>query len=280
MKMRVWNLAAVCCFLGCIEAWIPILLPRKSSSLFSATKGFGKRKGPQRKKTSSESIYSMPALYDLAFGYRSYEAEVDFLLDTHERYSGFPCRRILELAAGPGRHSLTALSSMDDFGVSTVTCLDTSNEMAEYSKDIAKEIIDQDNLFSYEVQDMRKFDLPNQTFDSAWILLGSMQHLLTNQEVVDCLRCINQHLQSEGTLIIELPHPRETLGLVECTRNEWSVPLEDDEGQDSGELKILWGDEDDILDPLTQVRDFTVEMKLTPQTDEMHNVRQVVSSYI
>ena len=52
--------------------------------------------------------------------------------------------------------------------------------------------------------------------------------------------------------------------MVECTRNGWDVPLEDDEnGKTGGELKIVWGDDDDDFDPIQQVRQFTVSMELT-----------------
>ena len=59
-------------------------------------------------------IYSKPALYDLAFGYRSFEDEVDFLLKVHNQFSSSSPGtdqklKILELAAGPSRHSITAI---------------------------------------------------------------------------------------------------------------------------------------------------------------------------
>ena len=38
-------------------------------------------------KRGGSQIYSLPALYDLAFGYRNFESEVDFLVYAHETYS-------------------------------------------------------------------------------------------------------------------------------------------------------------------------------------------------
>jgi hypothetical protein len=72
--------------------------------------------------------------------------------------------------------------------------------------------------------------------------------------------------------------------MVECTRNGWQVPLEDEEGEEYGELKIIWGDEDDKFDPIRQVRDFTVAMDLTVSVDmkdqadeaDMQSVKEVV----
>jgi len=225
----------------------------------------------------------MPALYDMAFGYRNFEDEVDFLMDQHRLLNeGQAPRRILELAAGPARHSIDALKAYSY--VESVTALDNSAEMIDYAKEIAAKELNDDsndsendseyndkvNCFNYIQADMSNFTIfpavtpsSHQLFDTAWILLGSLQHLTTNPQVISCFNCIHRVLQPGGTLILELPHPRETFSLVECTRNGWDIPLEDENGNTSGELKIVWGDDNDSFDPIKQVRQFTVSMKLT-----------------
>ena len=223
-------------------------------------------------------IYSLPALYDLAFGYRNYEEEVDFLLNAHRKYSGQDTsngpRDILELAAGPARHSITCLRE-NGGKIKSITAVDLSSDMVEYGKENAdQELGDAGtgglrDAFSYLQEDMRSYCLGDdkgprrESLDSAWILLGSMQHLVTNDDVIDCFQSTANALRPGGTLIIELPHPRETFTMVECTRNGWEVPLEDDEGTEYGELKVIWGDDDDPFDPIRQVRDFTVALELT-----------------
>jgi SAM-dependent methyltransferase len=228
------------------------------------------------------SIYSTPALYDLAFGYRDYEEEVEFLLNTHERLGGRPAVSVLELAAGPARHSLAALTFPS---IQSAICVDKSSEMASYARDIAAELLDDETLssFQYRIEDMRTFQLKDgdQKVDTAWILLGSLQHLVENQDVIQCLQSVSQALQDDGTLILELPHPRETFSMVECTRNGWEIPLEDEDGQETGKLKIVWGDEDDAFDPIRQVRQFTVAMDLKGEDldtkqREIQNIREVV----
>ncbi|OEU22760.1 S-adenosyl-L-methionine-dependent methyltransferase [Fragilariopsis cylindrus CCMP1102] len=265
-------------------------------------------------KNNGRKIYSMPSLYDMAFGYRNFEEEVDFLLDQHRLLNeGNAPRRILELAAGPARHSIDALKSYSY--VESATAIDNSAEMIEYAKEIAtKELkYDEDNddddyddtfldkvdCFNYIQADMSNFTILDTTtttsqsssssssssspatssdllFDSAWILLGSLQHLTTNTQVISCFNCIHRVLQPGGTLILELPHPRETFSLVECTRNGWSVPLEDENGNTSGELKIIWGDDNDDFDPIKQVRQFTVSMELTGNHATISHVSEVV----
>ena len=245
-------------------------------------------------------IYSLPALYDLAFGYRNYEEEVDFLLNAHREYSGQEGSagpsNILELAAGPARHSITCLRE-NGGTVKSATAVDLSSDMVQYGQENAdQELGDAGtgglrDAFTYLREDMRSYCLDNdetnsrkESIDSAWILLGSMQHLTTNDDVIDCFQSTSNALRPGGTLIIELPHPRETFTMVECTRNGWEVPLEDDEGTEYGELKVIWGDDDDPFDPIRQVRDFTVALELSGvdendadgEMKQLQSVREVV----
>ena len=253
-------------------------------------------KAQQHPSTSEKRhIYSLPALYDMAFGYRNFEEEVAFLIGQHQLlHEGRPPNRILELAAGPARHSIYALQSAY---TKYATAMDLSSEMVEYGKDIANQELsaasnsDGDlllNSFNYVQADMRSFDV-DELHDSAWILLGSLQHLTTNEEVISCFESIQKALSPGGTLIIELPHPRETFSLIECTRNGWEVPLEDEDGNEYGELEIVWGDDDDDFDPIRQVRQFTVSMEVKLDSEgteggkagrekrqELQSVREVV----
>ena len=252
----------------------------------------------------------MPALYDLAFGYRDYQEEVDFLLHQHELCSSERRRqkqkqqqqqqssvdakpiRVLELAAGPARHALTALANTSTrTKVQSAIAIDLSPEMASYAQELALELLPANpTALDYRIQDMRTFSLQkDEQVDTAWILLGSLQHLTENQDIIQCFHSVRQALCDDGTLIIELPHPRETFSMVKCTRNGWEVPLEDEDGKQSGELTIIWGEDDDLFDPIRQVRQFTIAMELNgvPSTNnnnnddnekekEMQNVREIV----
>lgn len=227
-----------------------------------------------------QSIYSLPALYDLAFGYRDYDEEVDFLMMTHERLAGRPAETVVELAAGPARHSMSALALPS---VRSVVAVDVSPQMAAYAQEVAAETLEKDELdcFDYRVEDMRVFELRegDPKIDTAWILLGSLQHLLENKDVIRCFQSVCEALAHDGTLILELPHPREIFSMVECTRNGWKVPLEGDDGNDEGELQIIWGDQGDKFDPITQIREFTVEMQLKgsgSKQSDLQNVREIV----
>ena len=277
----------------------------------SSGTGFGDI-GTSRRKSDAKSvsnssdnkkgeIYSRPSLYDMAFGYRNFEEEVDFLMDQHRKLDPdqkVP-KRVLELAAGPARHCIEALAASY---IESATAIDNSPEMIAYAREIAAKELQSDdytfeeicgkeqddsayedrvNSLRYIQADMTNFTIGSgvELFDSAWILLGSLQHLTTNEEVISCFRSINQALRCKGTFILELPHPRETFSMVECTRNGWDVPLEDENGATSGELKIVWGDDDDKFDPIEQVRQFTVSMELIDEDssrEPLQSVKEVV----
>jgi SAM-dependent methyltransferase len=256
-----------------------VLEATKRKGAADRKKGFGGKETSDKNQSSMKSIYSLPALYDLAFGYRNYEEEVDFLLQAHEDCTSAAPQTVLELAAGPARHSLTALT-IEDTPVKSVTAVDLSPEMIQYATDLANEVLSKNDRdkFTYKCEDIRKLTT-TETFDTAWILLGSLQHMQTNVDVISCLQSVCKSLNPGGTLILELPHPRETFSVVECTKNGWEVPLEDEQGIECGELQIVWGDESDVFDPISQVRQFTVsfELKGTSQLyKDISSVNQVV----
>lgn len=149
--------------------------------------------------------------------------------------------------------------------VKRAVAIDISKEMAEYNAELVQETLGSElsGKFLYITDDMRHFvfDEKEEQFDSVWILLGSMSHLKSNADVINCFKSSRKALKTGGTLIVELPHPRETFTMVECTRDTWEVPVEGDEGEDAL-LTVIWGDDDDDFSPITQIRDFTVSMDL------------------
>jgi len=121
--------------------------------------------------TSHAAVYAAPALYDLAFGYRDYARECDFLRRAHDMFRGQPPRSFLELAAGPARHALEMAAA----GVHAVA-LDRSPEMAAYATAKAG---DRGLTLPYLVADMKSFAHPD-TFDLVASMLCSGTYLLTD----------------------------------------------------------------------------------------------------
>ena len=65
---------------------------------------------------------------------------------------------------------------------------------------------------------------------------------------------------------MELPHPRETFRVDGVSEDGWDVPFE------GGDLRVRWGAEEDVFDPLTQVRQASVAF----ETDQGQLIRDVV----
>ena len=195
--------------------------------------------------TRQAQIYDAPTLYDAAFGFRDFEDEVDFLCAAHEKHgnTGGAPSKILELAAGPARHAVEAASRGME-----ATAVDLSAAMVRCGTQIAA---DEDVKLDYRVGDMREA-LPFDKVCSAWLLLGSVGHLLTNDDALRCFQNARKALADGGTLILELPHPRETFRVDGVSEDGWDVPFE------GGDLRVRWGAEEDAFDPLTQVRQASV----------------------
>ena len=196
-------------------------------------------------RSTQPRIYDAPTLYDAAFGFRDFEDEVDFLCAAHEKHgnTGGAPSKILELAAGPARHAVEASKRGVD-----ATAIDLSEAMVKCGTQIAKE---EDVALDYRVGDVREA-LPFDKVCSAWLLLGSVGHLLTNDDALRCFQRAKDALKTGGTLILELPHPRETFRIDGTTEDGWDVPFE------GGDLRVRWGAEDDVFDPLTQIRQASV----------------------
>ena len=129
--------------------------------------------------------------------------------------TGKPLTRILEVAAGPARHAITALTTFADT-LQGVYCIDNAAAMQQYATETARQELASDadfEKFHYLTGDMRDdkaYTTDMLPVDSAWILLGSLQHMTTNDDVRQCLRAVHKALTAGGTCMIELPHPRES----------------------------------------------------------------------
>jgi SAM-dependent methyltransferase len=218
-------------------------------------------------------IYTRPSLYDLAFGYRDYQTETRNLLRLHFDAAQYPATSVLEVAAGPARH---CLALADNTIITKTYAIDNCPEMKEYSASIRQGSDDHEKL-EYLVQHMRQINLPTRV-DTAWLLLGSFQHMVTLSDAVRCFQSIHNVLNANGTFILELPHPNEIFRMVDCTTNTWTVPLEPSDDFSSttaasagtaaaaGQLQVIWGDADDTFDPITQIRNATIGFHLTTTT--------------
>jgi SAM-dependent methyltransferase len=192
-------------------------------------------------------IYSAARYYDIAFAYRDFAAECDFLIEAASRLMGRAPASVLELAAGPANHAIELARR----GL-RATALDREVAMIRYGTEKAQAAgADLD----YRQGDMTDFTV-DAPVDLALLLLGSAACLLTNDAIISCLKRIGEALTPGGVLVIELPHPRELFGIDDATDDGWEVT------RDGTRVKVRWGSADDTLDPVTQVAQVTTTLTI------------------
>ena len=184
-----------------------------------------------------QGFYSRPYLYEVAFSYRGFDAECDFLAKCFSDFTGRQPASFMELAAGPAGHTREFASR----GVAS-SALDLSPEMVAYATSRAKE----DSLsIDYQVGDMTSFNT-TERFDLAACMICSFGYLLTNHQVYEHLQSVARVLKPDGLYVIELEHPKSVFQLDACTQTEWEVETAD------GLVRINWNSDGSIMDPVTQ----------------------------
>jgi SAM-dependent methyltransferase len=208
-------------------------------------------------------IYDEPELYQLACAYRDVPTEVDAVLAWcagHYQGTG-TVRSVLELAAGPAEHA----RELARRGL-RATALDRSPAMCEYAAAQAKtagldlEVVE---------ADMRDFRI-SARFDLAITMLNSACHLFTLDDLVPHLTAVAAHLVTGGLYIVELAHPADFFAAEPRTSSEWTVE------SDGVQALVRWGGREDRIDPLTQVTDEHMMIKVTTADGTVRTVSDVV----
>ena len=208
-------------------------------------------------------MYDLPHLYDKVFGWRDYEAESDFIARVveggNEGGSAGP-RSVLDLGCGTGRHC----QALAEMGYS-VTGLDSSASMLDYARRVIEEStragagpLDVD----FVRQDLTDFSL-GRTFSAVTLLLGTLSHVHSNEDVVRCFTCARDHLDKGGALVLELAHPSQLFSLpLELGTEAWDVKADSEaDGEEEEDIVVQYGSEDDAFDPVTQILTRTVTVK-------------------
>lgn len=136
--------------------------------------------------------------YDYVIPYRDRE-DVAFYVDA-AKTSGGP---VLEIGCGTGRILIpTAQAGINIVG------MDASAQMLNICRERVQQEPDavQQHVLDLVDADMRDFDF-GQTFSLITVPFRPFQHLLTVEDQRACLKCIHQHLDDDGTLILDLFNP-------------------------------------------------------------------------
>jgi len=150
-----------------------------------------------------KSIYNYPRYYEIAFSYRDIRKEVNFLEKCIHRYSKIKVKNILEIACGPAPYLIELLTHGYNY-----TGLDQNQRMLNYicrdrtvfcpypiSQNAARKI----KLMNV---DMRNFTIKNK-FDMAFVMLGSLQYILNNNDFLQHLNSVANCLNHGGIYIID-----------------------------------------------------------------------------
>lgn len=197
----------------------------------------------------ASSLYSDPALYELAFSYRDVAAEVDVLEAWCERRRGRRPRRVLELAAGPAAHALEFARRG-----ATSTALDTSPEMCEYARRRANA---QGLALDLVAADMVRFRIPRRRFDLAVVMLDSASHILDLDDMVEHLRSVGAHLVRGGLYVMEMTHPADFLAGTPKTQSRWRLT------RGATRVDVNFTSPITGFDPSTQVWNCRISVKAT-----------------
>jgi len=217
-------------------------------------------------------VYDEPETYELAFGFRDFDAEIAFLRECVRKHGAYGARgmgadedramtSLLELGAGPAWHSLAAARG----GVQAVA-LDSSAAMrAHVQSKIQTMGDDAPRNIRIVDGDMREINLepmmkPEGGFDCATMLLGTAAHLLTHEDAARCLGAVRRNLKKGGIFVVELEHPWDLFSgdLSRGESDAW------DRVDAARGLKVFveWGREGDNFDIETQVYERSVTLTL------------------
>jgi len=142
---------------------------------------------------SSAGVYAHPRYYAIGYQWNT-KGECDFLEAALAEFSGRKARRILDIGCGAGRHLLELAKrgyQMSGF--------DVHPEMVAY---VREEATRAGVSVSVEQGDLRRMT-PAGTFDAAVCLMDTFRFLLTNDDIVEHLRRVGQHLSAGGLYVTD-----------------------------------------------------------------------------
>lgn len=198
------------------------------------------------------TVYDKPLVYDIAFSFRDYGHEVDCLTAWYARASGTGTapRSMIELACGPADHAIEFASRG-----TAAAALDLAPSMCEYAGQKA-------GLHGVSVDvhcaDMTDFSL-GRRYDLAALMINSVAHVYDVESMVRHLRSVAAHLVDHGVYVLEVQHPRDFVGRgarPSGTSQPWIVE------RFGLSVRTRWGTPEDPYDPVRQVFDAQVELRV------------------
>jgi SAM-dependent methyltransferase len=135
-------------------------------------------------------VYDAAAYYDLAFGYRDFDREVEFMCEALHRFSRRQPRRVLELACGSAPHLAAWHARRCEY-----VGMDVSRQMlrAARARGLPATLVR---------ADMRRFAPGDLRIDVAYVMLGSL-YLQSNEEFLRHLDGLQEALRPGGLYVLD-----------------------------------------------------------------------------
>lgn len=211
------------------------------------------------------ALYNSALIYDIAFSYRDYPQECQTLLRwAAEARSGRAVESAIEVAAGPSDHALT----FRGLGLEAYA-LDLSPSMCEYAAQKSKT---RGLPITIICADMRDFRLPHPV-DLAVMMLNSVAHLHTLDDLIQHLRAVAQNVTSDGVYILEVQHPRDFVGRggrMYGVSTPWMVE------RDGLEVSVRWGLPSNPYDPLRQIFHAHIEIEAKSVGGDSNHIEDII----
>ena len=161
-----------------------------------------------------EELYKHARVYDVAFGYRDFAAELAFLSACHARWGTGATDSFLEVAAGPGVHAIVAAQ----VGL-RATALDLAPDMMALCDRKAKAA---GVHVTTMVGDMRAF-VVEQPVALAFNPITSISYLRTVDALREHMRSIARALRPGGVYVVENNHPKDFFTDIHFVPSIWTM---------------------------------------------------------
>ncbi len=143
-------------------------------------------------------------LYDLFYGAKPYAAEAGYLHGVLQRFSGYPVRRVMDIACGTGSHAI----ELERLGYEIVGS-DISDDMLARAREKAREA---HSGIRFEKQDMRTLDLASKPFDAVLCLFDAIGHVQTTAAIKQTFAAVHRQLRDDGLFVLEFWHAAAMAG--------------------------------------------------------------------
>lgn len=140
-------------------------------------------------------------IYDLYssefYDFHAYRDDIDFFLSYAKKTTG----KILDAGCGTGR----ILIPIAKLGKEIVG-IDNSEHMLKICENKIKKEIKSKNIITLIKASMTNFKI-DKKFSLVIIPFGPFNYLINTSEQINCLTCINRHLESKGILVFDVWYP-------------------------------------------------------------------------